>query len=334
MLKRLLAAIGLTTLVFSASAVPAFADNAGQTGASQCAGEDYCVAVTYTGSAAPSGGGGGSGVVAAVPPLCWYELWGTPKQVLKEIQAHLDEGHCSGCEGILLNGPIEEFEKAAENANKDTKWYKLNCTIDMTDPRAREYAGEEIDLYGYLGSDPYARQARLIPNGTAPPAPAVDVEVLRDAAYDSMDIPDPTIERNPKMQGSAATLVTLPTYFYTDGGYRDTWDITASVGPVSATVVATSGDWTFTSPAGGDTCTHAEFTTPWTGQGEAGCAIAFTRSSNGYAAGFPVTATSTWDATWTGVPGPAAPEPLPPVTTSVQVDVPVVESQALVTDVG
>jgi hypothetical protein len=65
-----------------------------------------------------------------------------------------------------------------------------------------------------------------------------------------------------------------------------------------------------------------------------GCAFPFTHASLGYDAGFPVLATATWGASWTGTPAPAAPQGLPPVTTSTTVEVPVSESQALVRDVS
>ena len=90
-----------------------------------------------------------------------------------------------------------------------------------------------------------------------------------------------------------------------------------------------------TSPAGGQTCTYEQFTTPYTG-GDApagACAFPFTRGSTGYGAGFPVTATATWGASWTSSETPGA-QPLPTVTTDSTVDVPVAESQALVREVG
>ena len=63
------------------------------------------------------------------------------------------------------------------------------------------------------------------------------------------------------------------------------------------------------------------------------CAFPFTRGSTGYGAGFPVTATATWGASWTSSETPGA-QPLPTVTTDSTVDVPVAESQALVREVG
>lgn len=313
------------------AAAPANADGAGETGASACGGS-YCAQVTYTGTAAPSGDGGSGGYVSSVPPLCHYEVWGDPKTVDKEVQDFYDLGHFSGAESIRLYGEKKEFEEAAKGKGADATWYKMVCSVDITDPRAIEYAGESVTLS--FGA-PMARMARLIPNGTPPPQPLVDPEVLRDAAYEALDIPEPTISRNPEIAGSAATLVNLDTFFWADA-YRDTWDITASVGPVSATVVAKAEGWVLTSPAGGTSCSQEQFTTPWVdgmGAGQ-GCSLTFTRSSGAYGAGFPVRATTTWSATWTGTPAPTAPQPLPSVTTGDTVEVPVAESQAVVQRVG
>ena len=86
------------------------------------------------------------------------------------------------------------------------------------------------------------------------------------------------------------------------------------------------------SPAGGQTCTYAQFTTPYAG-GEApegACAFPFTRASVGYGSGFPVTASATWEASLDQLRRPPAPQPLPAVTTDSTLDVPVDESQALV----
>jgi len=177
----------------------------------------------------------------------------------------------------------------------------------------------------------------LVEPGEAPPAPAVDVEVLRDAAYDSIDIPEPQIQRNPdaNVGGAAgATLVHVDTMFWADG-YQDAYWIQASVGPVWARVTANAEDFVLTSPAGGQTCTHEQFTTAYSG-GDApagACAFPFMRASIGYGSGFPVTTTATWGASWTSSETPGA-QPLPPVTTDSSVDVPVAESQALVKTVG
>lgn len=303
-------------------------ENAG----SSCGG-GYCVEVTYTGTAAPSGPSSGGAAVTSVPPICWYEPWKTPKEALPFAKSEWNQAHYSGIEYIAGWGSVDQYEEAAKNAPDGSMWYILKCSVDefYSDPRVADYAGTALDFPtgGFVPN-----YTLLLGPNEEPPAPAVDVEVLRDAAYESLDIPEPEIQRNPEVAGSGATLVNLDTMFWADG-YRETWDITATVGAVSATVVARASDYVLTSPAGGQTCTHEQFTTPYAG-GDApadGCAFPFTRASVGYGSGFPVQATATWEASWTGVPAPSAPQGLPPVTTSTTVDVPVDESQALVRSV-
>lgn len=332
MIGKVIGVAGLA-VVGALWAAPAHADAAGTTDA-QCTGSSCSVSVTYTGSAAPRGGGTGS-YVSSVPPLCYYSSPRSPKEMHEWLQSQYNTGYYSGQSGLSLFGALKEYENAAKDKSlRDAKWHTLNCpSIDMQDPRAISFAGETAMTMG--SDDPFARFARLFRPGNPVPPPLVDPETLRDAAYESMDIPEPTINRNPEIAGSAATLVNLDTFFWADA-YRDTWDITASVGPISATVMAKSGGWSLTSPAGGQTCTQDQFTTPYSrglGAG-AGCAISFERASVGYEGGFPVRATATWDTSWTGTPAPTAPQALAPVTTGATVNVPVAESQAVVRSIG
>ena len=331
MIGKVLAVAGLA-VGGAALASPAHADASGTTGA-ECAGSACSVTVTYTGSAAPQGGSGG--YVASVPPLCYYSDPRSPQEMHDWLRGQLDGGHYSGIQGFSLYGPMTEYEDAAKDkSHEDARWYTLSCpSVDLQDPRAIDFAGASEMTMG--SDEPFARLARLFRPSDPVPPPLVDPEVLRDAAYGAMDIPEPTINRNPEIDGSAATLVNLDTFFWADA-YRDTWDITASVGPVSATVVAKSSGWVLTSPAGGQTCTQDQFTTPYSsGLGAAdGCTIAFQRASLGYGSGYPVRATATWDTSWTGTPAPAAPQALQPLTTGATVNVPVGESQAIVESIG
>lgn len=328
-----IAVAGAAAALLVGGAAPASADGFSNSGSS-CGGGSYCVSVEYSGTAAPrGGGGGGGGVVSSVPPVCWYEAWKSPQDAQPFIDKEYNQSHYSGIEYIAGWGGQDKYEKAAKDAPEGSMWYRLNCSVDMfRDPKVADYAGTALSFPtgGFVPN-----YTILLGPNEAPPAPVVDVEVLRDAAYSSLDIPEPEIRRNPEVAGTGASLVNLDTMFWADA-YSSTWDITARVGPVSATVVAEAQDYVLTSPAGGQTCTHEQFTTAYTG-GDApagACAFPFTRSSVGYDGGFPVQATATWGATWTGTPAPTAPQSLPPVTTSSTVDVPVAESQALVRSVG
>lgn len=308
---------------------PAAADGTSSTGATACGSASYCVQVTYTGTAAPSGGGGG-GAVASVPPKCYWAPWKNPEAALEYMKNAWDDPLYTGKEWVLGYGQIEKFEKALKD-NPEATWYQLQCPglPDGDWAGQVEYAGAAAAGNGWT----IPNMVLLVPPGQEPPAPQVDVEVLRDAAYDSLDIPDPDIQRNPDATvGSAAgaTLVNLDTMFWADG-YDDEYWIQAQVGNAWARVTAAAQDFVLTSPAGGQSCTHEQFTTPYTG-GDApagACAFPFTKASVGYANGFPVTATAAWQASWTSSES-ATPAPLPPVTTDTTVNVPVAESQALV----
>lgn len=305
-----------------AAAGPASADGSGGSSAGACGAASYCVKVTYSGSAAPSGGGGG-GYVATVAPDCWWTDPVTVEQARKERQEAQSGPLYSGKEYTLGLGTDDQFD-AAEKLDPQPLVYHLKCRDGVDLSVMTDYAGIAAKYPDY----DIPVLVNFIPAGQQPPPPAVSVETLRDAAYDSIDIPDPQVERNPEAGARNATLVNLPTQFWADN-YDQTFDITAAVGPVSATVVATPQDFTLTSPAGGQSCPAALFTTPFAGGADAtGCNFPFLRSSG--AGAFDVTITGTWGATWTGNPAPAAPQTLDPVTTTSTTQVPVVESQALV----
>jgi hypothetical protein len=312
------------------STAPAHAGAGDNAEAQACGGASYCVQVSYSGPAAPSGPSGG-GYVASVPPKCYWKSWKSPEQALEAYKEFTGGGLYSGKEWTLGLGGIDQYKDAIKN-NPDATWYYLECPgLDSGDWDGQvEYAGLAAQGNGWS----IPNLTLLVQPGEAPPAPDVDVEVLRDAAYDSIDIPDPQIQRNPEVAGTEATLVNLDTMFWAED-YLDEYWIEASVGPVWARVTADAQDFVLTSPAGGQVCTYEQFTTPYTG-GEApdgACAFPFTRGSTGYAAGFPVTATATWGASWTSSETPGA-QPLPTVTTDSTVEVPVAESQALVRQVG
>jgi hypothetical protein len=131
------------------------------------------------------------------------------------------------------------------------------------------------------------------------------------------------------MKGSGATIVNLNTLFWSDTAQQEQ-TITATAGPVSVTITAKPKGYVLSSPVGSVSCTAEQFATPWTqGMNEAdGCGITFTRASA--AAGWPVTVSSTWDASFTAT-GHPTPTPLDPVTASTTVDVPVNEVQSVVT---
>ena len=288
-------------------------------------GGGYSVKVTYTGSAAPKGGTAGK-VIPSVPPKCWWKPFqgGDPASVAAAIDKMYDGPLYSGKEHLLLYGDKDRFKQAVDSKAQVT-WYIMDCKIDLTDPDALAYAGASRGMWG----ETWPILVQSFPNGDGPPEPLVDPEALRDAAYAAMDIPLPTIERNPKKAGSGATLVNLPTWFWVNEAQNGPFDITASAGPVSATVVAKSYAWNLFSPFGGSTCSQAQITHAYTrGASDQGaCTLAFTKSSG--AGGFEVNLKTSWDASWTGVAanGDTPGGDLPDKVTDATTNVPVIEIQ-------
>ena len=193
------------------------------------------------------------------------------------------------------------------------------------------YAGETRQILG----DQAPIIVRAFPNNQEPPAPLVAAEALRQAAYEAMEIPLPTIDRNPKQVGTGASLVNLPNWFWVDDADAGPFDITASAGPVSATVVVKSKQWNLLSAFGGSTCTAEQITTAYVRGGSndqsQACTLTFNRSSSG--AGHRVQLTTQWGASWSGVEadgtaiGPF--NDLADKTTESAVNVPVIEAHAL-----
>jgi hypothetical protein len=288
----------------------------------------YSVRVTYTGSAAPKGGGTGK-VIPSIPPTCWWEVFegGDPASVKAAIDKQYNQPHYSGIQYLALYGPRQRFDDAVTNKSAIT-WYVMNCQGGkINTPDALAYAGQSIAFYG----ERYPILVQGFPAGQDPPPPLVDPEVLRDAAFAAMEIPKPTIERNPKATGTNATLVNLPTWFWVGQANRGPYDITATAGPVSATVVVKSTAWNLFSDFGGAACTEEQITTAYAPglSDDSACTLSFNRVSAG--AGHTVRLQTEWAATWSGVRidgstvGPLA--DLPSQTTEATTVVPVVEVQ-------
>jgi hypothetical protein len=326
---KLVTASVLTGLCIAASsAATAFAGNGdGMEPGTTATG--YSVRVTYTGSAAPKGGTGGKSI-PSIPPKCWWKVFegGDPASVKAVVDARYNVPHYSGIQYLALYGPRQRFDDAVTNKSAIT-WYVMECQGgNINTPDALAYAGDSIDFYG----ERYPIIVKGFPAGQNPPQPLVDPEALRDAAFAAMEIPKPTIDRNPKAGGVNATLVNLPTWFWIGQADRGPYDITASAGPVSATVVVKPTAWNLFSDFGGAACTEQQISTAYTAgaSNDSACTLTFTRASSG--AGHTVRLQTQWAATWSGVRingttvGPFA--DLPDKTTDATTVVPAIEVQA------
>jgi hypothetical protein len=244
-----------------------------------------------------------------------------------------------GNEAKGMYGPRDRFIAAAESPT-EMWWYHAVCG-DVAD--LASYTGETFLFRGQTLAVTY-RAFPVVAGGVNTPPPLIEPEALAEVARDVMVLPLPDVERNPKTAGAGlagATFVNLPTWFWvTDpaavGGATGRRTIRAEVngGAVWAEVVAATQGLVITSPAGATTCPPTTATRPWSpGTNDAtGCTVAFERASVGYPSGYPVTAATTWDATWTGSGGTGG--TLPALARQTVTQVPVAESQAIVTTTG
>lgn len=162
-----------------------------------------------------------------------------------------------------------------------------------------------------------------IPNQVAPSTPAVDPRLVALQAENSLDLPAPSLHFNP----STASVVNLPTWLWIGPGMWHTYVVTASVGSVSATAVATpvSVGWSM-GDGGAVTCDGPGQTfdpaQPSLLQASP-CAYTYAVSSAGQTspdgnpddASFVVHATVAWSVSWTAQ-GAAGGGSLPPLSTT------------------
>lgn len=305
---------------------------------------DYEVvaSVRYTGDAAPGGGGIHS---VSVPALCYWgpfnrlDSGGPPvgdgsdmQAVLEYIEWGWQQPHGNGYGWVQAYGDREKFEEAAENPDPNKQWFSPYCRIPTTDERAVEFAGGSA----YYGM---AVQAQLF-TVADPPPPLIDPEDLAREARDVMVIDQPQVARNPEVTNlGGATLVNFPTWFWVTnpesvGGGDGVRSIRADVvgTPVFAEVTAETGGLSLSAPGADTFCPPETALTSWVPGATGGCVVQFPRASVGFPAGFPVSTSTVWNATWQGQTqdGEAVGGPLDPLNRGTQVDVPVAEVQTVV----
>ena len=306
--------------------------------------------VHFTGDAAP---GGGSTISTGVPATCWWSgfdqanaEFNTPSASSTDPStwlAYYDwtqtaiNGTFTPARVTYGERSVWEAAVARAQAGEKLQLFKASCRESAPECAVTTYVGgAAVKAPVGWGNCGLPVTFSFFPVG-APPVPTVDPADLALLARDHMVIPDPQIDRNPKVGTlGGATLVALPTWFWvTDpaavGGSAGTRTIRAEVGAVWAQVAAKTGGLTVTSPSGGTTCSPSVAATPYrTGAPDAsGCTVAFHAASVGYPGGYPVDATTTWEAAWTGSGSTSG--QLAGLTRGSQVTVPVAESQAIVT---
>jgi hypothetical protein len=309
------------------------------------------VSITYSGEAAPGGGGTRSvslpvecywvsvgvtqlGAVDASDPEAVYEYYRTV--MLRYLQGHAAMGRLS----MPTDAMFREAIRLAASGEQVT-WYSSRCEDPDDYLRLGFNAGVNT-----FGGNQYPITWQYFTPGDPVPPPAVDPEELARSARDVMVIDEPVVDRNPKAAGglSGATFVNIPTWFWVTnpeavGGADAARSIRAEVqgSGVWAEVTARTDGLSLWSPAGTAQCAPAAAMTAWTrGADDAGaCSVAFQRASVAHPAGFPVTASTDWSATWVGQDqgGASVGGALEPLSRSATVAVPVGEVQALMTRV-
>ena len=280
-------------------------------------GAGFGVRVGFSGDGAPSGGGS---TVVRMPASCWWtpiiymgfqqdnpsswvEWYDT---VVRELR-----DHAHAAIAYFQMGPRSMYEAAAASPNANAlDLYGIDCRDDATycSGILMSYAGTP-QVYD-PGGCPVPVTHRFFAGAT--PQPLVDPEDLAQVARDYMAIPDPVVERNPKLPATGGgTQDSLLTWFWVTnpdavgaatGGTRT---IRAQVGPVWAEVVARTSGLSINSPAGGTSCSPDRAVRVYApgADDSTGCTVAFDAASVRYADGYPVDLSTSWSATWTGSGG-------------------------------
>jgi len=310
-------------------------------------GKQYTVRITYTGDVKGSGGGsGGSRVVEApVPVKCWWapaaSFYRDPRAMYDFYMDLLDSHSTSQYASERMGSP-QDYQDVIDKAAAGQKyyWYRASCRDDA------DLAGFTHDSIGSVN----VLKAFPVRDGEARvPVPRVDPEQVAVRAFEVLDLVDPVLDRNPRAGGGTGagwTVVNVPTWFWVTnaralGGPEGTRTVTAQVeqpgGRVLRVVLtARTRGLALSSPAAGSvSCPPARAAVAWARglEDSRGCTLQFRRASVGHPDGYPVTASVTWNATWTSPQDPVEhPVPDGTRTLTTTVPVPVAEIQTLVTE--
>ena len=306
---------------------PVFAEGGGVSGnSSQNAdgGVDVSVSVSYTSATPGSGGSGGTTTSsrqfsARVKPPCQYLPVGTGDEVAKNMD---------GSKTRVKSDPDEPYEEnvaqypgwAQHAGDTEGRWY-LPSSCSQPD-------GMSKDEYNKIANTFLHKPAVFVPAGGQPPVPPVDGATLAKAAWKAVEIPAPSVEMNPRMDGDVQTLVGVENWVWASADTPQSVTATATAGPVSATVTATSSGLTLSAPDSKVSCQG--FGTPWQPgmpEGGSSCTMTFTRSSEHLGGSTSVKVGVSYSASYTASDG--AQGSLPSVSTSGSVSLKVGEAQSL-----
>ncbi len=264
-----------------------------------------------------------SSSVRRVAPQCWYgpgmtgyeyyEYWkvGGPARESDTLDDFAAQG--------LLNQGYEDHATDTEG-----RWWEPTCAFDTPGDVAINYYRTHPGVFVVPGDPPPPVEVRVPP------------EVLAQVAFEAMDLPRGTVQWNPRLPGSGATIINTDTWVWMDDA-PVTASVTARVdGGQWARVDAQLAELTVSAP-GADAVSCPDAGTPWSeGAGSTSCALTFFRSSanqpvkSGYTVPTStMTVTARWTASWVSSAG-GAPTQLPDQDMVTTAEVPVAEIQAIV----
>lgn len=279
------------------------------------------VTITVTGTGVRGGGPGHSvSRSVSVPSPCSMD----PGKTGKEYYEWVSSGDAArlwrqtGSDRDM--GPFEPHPGYEQYKDDDKgHWYGGSCSSELF--------GDDMKAFFEYTEKWFAdHKSMYVPAGQAPPVPPVPPELLRDVAAREMTIPEPVLDWNPKRTGDASTLVNLDTWVWLKEGGDDVW-VRATAGQNYAQVDAGLTSMTVSAQGAGTTTCQGKGT-PYAPGAANPCTIQFTKASP-LGGTTPVTATTTWNATWSANGNPMGAIPQQPAPQSNTTNIGVLEVQAV-----
>lgn len=255
-----------------------------------------------------------------VRPVCWYELDSSGADLAAFLTGFRDHTEISAYDTIY-HAIAPNYPDWQTHATEQGSWYTRRCERG----RAPDDQTYQAAVDAFYDANPYAI---WVPDSQTPPEPQVDATTLAHAAWESVTIPTPTIDYNPKTTTGSATIVGIDTWVWASPTTPQTITVTATAGTTTATVTATATGLRLNAPDSVAHCTG--FGVEWTPQADplgTNCSITFTRSSAHLGATTPLEVSASYNATWTSTDGSSG--NLGSATTTTTTPIPVAEIQTL-----
>ncbi|MFI6828087.1 hypothetical protein ACIBG5_13365 [Kribbella sp. NPDC050241] len=321
-LRTALVTTGLGVGLLLTSAGPALAFDPPPGTTPTTSGGTIVITVSGTGVRGGSDGHSASRTVS-VPAPCYMEPGMTGKEYYEWVssgKANADWHHTGG----ELDGPFTPYPGYEQYKDDDKgHWYGGVCSS--------ETFGDDLDSFFKFTDEWFANHKSVyVPAGQNPPTPPVPPQLLRDVASRELTIPEPAIDWNPKRTGDGSTLVNLDTWVWVKDRVDDLYvDATANsvTGTQTAHVDAKLSTLTVSAPGAGSTTCNG-MGTPYAAGAANPCTIQFTKASP-LGGTTPVTATTTWGATWSYNGTDMGAIPQQPAPQSYTTNIGVLEVQAV-----